>query len=283
VRFRESRSVHDFVFRAIERSLAATMPNLAAAPAAPSLGERPAATALPHHLSTAALPLYDAGRDPWALHALVRESALPDGAAPTEQSSADLQPLGTALAQLHGVYILSQSQEGLVLVDMHAAHERVLYEQLKAERERATPASQLLLEPLVIELKEHELLALLDGRAAWEQAGFELDALGSTRLAVRRVPALLDSSDVRELVSALVRDLALDADTHHLEAAADRFLGTLACRSAIHAHRRLTLPEMNALLRQMEATERANQCNHGRPTWTRLSLTQLDQLFLRGR
>jgi DNA mismatch repair protein MutL len=97
------------------------------------------------------------------------------------------------------------------------------------------------------------------------------------------VPVLLDARDVRELVGSLVRDLALDAGSHHLEAAADRFLGTLACRSAIHAHRRLTLPEMNALLRQMEATERANQCNHGRPTWTRLTLGELDQLFLRGR
>ncbi len=166
---------------------------------------------------------------------------------------------------------------------MHAAHERVLYEQMKAERERAASASQALLEPLVFELKEHELGALLEGRADWERAGFELDALGPTRLAVRRVPALLDARDVRELVGALVGDLTLDAGSHHLEVAADRFLGTLACRSAIHAHRRLTLQEMNALLRQMEATERANQCNHGRPTWTRLSLQQLDQLFLRGR
>jgi len=166
---------------------------------------------------------------------------------------------------------------------MHAAHERVLYERMKAESARAAPASQALLEPLVIELKEHELAALLEGRAEWERAGFELDALGPTRLAVRRVPALLDARDVGELVGSLVRDLTLDTGTHHLEAAADRFLGTLACRSAIHAHRRLTLQEMNALLREMETTERANQCNHGRPTWTRLSMQQLDQLFLRGR
>ena len=187
------------------------------------------------------------------------------------------------LAQLHGVYILAQNRDGLVLVDMHAAHERVLYEQLKAERARSSPASQRLLTPLVLELKAHELAALLERRAEFERSGFELDALGATRLAVRAVPALLDARDVGELIAALVRDLLLDADTHHLEAAADRFLGTLACRSAIHAHRRLTVPEMNALLRQMEATERANQCNHGRPTWTRLSLQQLDLLFLRGR
>src|SRR5437763_538349 len=153
----------------------------------------------------------------------------------------------------------------------------------KAERASGTPASQHLLEPVVIELKAHELTALLERRAEWEQAGFELDALSSTRLALRRVPATLKPGEISQIVTSLVHDLTLEADTHHLEGAADRFLGTLACRSAIHAHRRLTLPEMDTLLRQMEATERANQCNHGRPTWTRLSLQQLDQLFLRGR
>jgi DNA mismatch repair protein MutL len=259
VRFRESRQIHDFVFRAVERALSATRPNLAAAPAAVSPGGNGGAGTVP-------LAFADAAPDPWALAALVREQEAPP--------AAEEQPLGAALAQLHGVYILAQNREGLVLVDMHAAHERVLYEQLKAERALASPAAQRLLAPLVIELKADELAALLERRGEFERAGFELDALGPTRLAVR---------DVGELVAALVRDLLLDADTHHLEAAADRFLGTLACRSAIHAHRRLTLPEMNALLRQMEATERANQCNHGRPTWTRLSLQQLDHLFLRGR
>jgi DNA mismatch repair protein MutL len=279
VRFRDSRQIHDFVFRAVERTLAATAPNLAAAPAArgPALaGEEARALALGAWAGS--LPLNDPVRDPWALHALVRE---PDGHAATPPP--EEQPLGTALAQLHGVYILAQNRDGLILVDMHAAHERVLYERLKAEREGAAPASQLLLTPLVIELKAHELSALLEQRADFERAGFELDAFSATQLAVRRVPALLETADVRALVSSLVRDLALDADSHHLEAAADRFLGALACRSAIHANRRLTVPEMNALLRQMEATERANQCNHGRPTWTRLSLEQLDQLFLRGR
>jgi len=289
VRFRDSRQIHDFVFRAVERVLAGTRPDAIGAPATEAAASHAqdsragfmriaaggaSTTAVP-------LPFYDAARDPWSLHALVRDSA--SAALSPEPLPEGVEPLGSALAQLHGIYILAQNRDGLVLVDMHAAHERVLYEQMKAERERAASASQALLEPLVFQLKEHELGALLEGRADWERAGFELDALGPTRLAVRRVPVLLDARDVRELVGSLVRDLALDAGSHHLEAAADRFLGTLACRSAIHAHRRLTLPEMNALLRQMEATERANQCNHGRPTWTRLSLQQLDQLFLRGR
>ena len=278
VRFRDSRQIHDFVFRAVERALSATRPGLAVAPAAASPGGNGAPpSSSPVYPGPAGVPLAfaDAAPDPWALAALVRDAA---PAPPSEE-----QPLGAALAQLHGVYILAQNREGLVLVDMHAAHERVLYEQLKAERAGGPPATQRLLTPLVVELKAHELAALLELRADFDRAGFELDALGPTRLAVRAVPALLDARDVGELIAALVRDLLLDADTHHLEAAADRFLGTLACRSAIHAHRRLTLPEMNALLRQMEATERANQCNHGRPTWTRLSLQQLDQLFLRGR
>jgi len=270
VRFRDSRQIHDLVFRAVERALSATRPNLAATPAAASSAALASSAA-----GSAPLAFADAAPDPWALAQLVREAPAP--------LPVDGEPLGAALAQLHGVYILAQNREGLVLVDMHAAHERVLYEQMKAERALGPPATQHLLTPLVIDLKAHELSALLERRADFERAGFELDALGPTRLAVRAVPALLDARDVGELVTAWVRDLLLDADAHHLEAAADRFLGTLACRSAIHAHRRLTIPEMNALLRQMEATERANQCNHGRPTWTRLSLPQLDQLFLRGR
>jgi DNA mismatch repair protein MutL len=282
VRFRDSRQIHDFAFRAVERALASTKPDLAAASAARGADGLGYGAARAGVGGTTAgrgtnLPLYEPTRDPWAIAASVRDEGALPGAVAEEH------PLGTALAQLHGAYILAQNREGLVLVDMHAAHERVLYEKFKAERASGTPASQHLLEPVVIELKAHELTALLERRGEWEQAGFELDALGSTRLALRRVPATLKPGEISGIVTRLVQDLTLEADTHHLEGAADKFLGTLACRSAIHAHRRLTLPEMDTLLRQMEATERANQCNHGRPTWTRLSLQQLDQLFLRGR
>ncbi|HWZ64700.1 MAG TPA: DNA mismatch repair endonuclease MutL [Steroidobacteraceae bacterium] len=286
VRFRDSRQIHDFVFRALERTLAGTRPDFALGPAGSStglLGVPPGTLGRP--APSPAMPLslygpYQASRDPWGVAAAVREPLRNGSPAPAAEEE---HPLGTALAQLHGVYILAQNRDGLVLVDMHAAHERVLYERLKAECAAASPATQLLLAPLAIEVKEHELEALLERRAEFERAGFDIDALSPTRLAIRRVPALLDAADVEALVDSLVRDLLLDAESHHLEAAADRFLGTLACRSAIHAHRRLTLAEMNALLRQMEATERASQCNHGRPTWTRLSIGQLDQLFLRGR
>ena len=270
VRFRDGRQIHDFVFRAVEQALAGTSPSAGAHPAtAPP--PRPYESPGPAQ----SFDFADAHRDPWALAASVRDLA------PAPRNTA--QPLGTALAQLHGIYILSQSEEGLILVDMHAAHERVLYEKFKADEAAHGVASQHLLEPVVIELKSHELDAVLEDRGSWERAGFELDALGPTRLALRRVPALLASADIAATVAAVIRDLELDAGVHHLDGAVDKFLGTLACRTSIHAHRRLTLTEMNALLRQMEDTERANQCNHGRPTWARLTLSQLDHLFLRGR
>jgi DNA mismatch repair protein MutL len=276
VRFRDSRQIHDFVMRAVEQALAGTSPGVGAAGAANSLP----AGYLPHDISQRTQPfdLADGARGPWVLAAAVRESE-----AAIAFAAEEAQPLGTALAQLHGIYILAQSAAGLILVDMHAAHERVLYEKMKADAAAHGVASQHLLEPVVVELKSHELDAVLEDRAAWERAGFELDALSPTRLALRSVPALLAHADIAATVSAVIRDLELDAGAHHLDGAVDKFLGTLACRTSIHAHRRLTLPEMNALLRQMEATERANQCNHGRPTWTRLTLSQLDHLFLRGR
>ena len=276
VRFRDNRQIHDWVFHAVERTLSGTRPQLSAAPAAALANheERPSVASGAPSLG---LPLHQPSRDPWLIAAAMQEAAAP-AALPAEE-----HPLGTALAQLHGVYILAQNRDGLVLIDMHAAHERVLYEKFKAERGESPPASQQLLEPVVLELRAHELAALLEQREQWERAGFELDALSETRLALRRVPAILDSCDVPRIVSSLVQDLAQEQGSHHLDGAADRFLGTLACRTAIHAHRRLTVAEMNALLRQMEATDRANQCNHGRPTWTRLNLKQLDQLFLRGR
>jgi len=285
VRFRESRQVHDFVFRSLERALAGTRPAPSAAPAA-AVAANDADSGAPRgtdslftDVSGGTLPLYEP-------HPGLSEMPAPGVGEPgraQELRATDDYPLGHALAQLHGAYILAQSREGLILVDMHAAHERVLYERMKSERSAGGVPAQQLLTPLSLALKAHELAAVLEQREEWQAAGFDIDALSETHLVLRRVPALLGSADVARIVAALLQDLALDGGTHHLESAADRFLGTLACRSAIHVNRRLTLPEMNALLRQMEATERTNQCNHGRPTWTRLTLQQLDQLFLRGR
>jgi len=166
-------------------------------------------------------------------------------------------------------------------VDMHAAHERVLYERMKAQQGPA--ATQLLLAPITVTLKVDELDALLAQRDDWQAAGFDLERLAPDTLVVRAVPALLPREDIGALVRDVVGGVAEDGASHHLDGASDRLLGTIACRSAIHAHRRLTIPEMNALLRQMEQTPRADQCNHGRPTWTQVTLDELDRMFLRGR
>jgi DNA mismatch repair protein MutL len=276
LRFRESRAVHEFIVRALDRQLARTRPDLQPATSAAS---SPFAATLsmprPGHSfafdSSASLP------EPWQLAAAVRDAPAPSPDAPPAD-------LGTAIAQLHGIYILAQDAAGLVLVDMHAGHERVLYEQLKTSHAQGVAASQALLEPLTLELDEPTLDLLLQSRTDWERLGFELERRGPRALALRRVPALLSGADV----VALVRDVAAsllqeEGSSHHLDAAAHRLFATLACRAAIHAQRRLTLPEMNALLRQMERTDRAAQCNHGRPTFARVSMTELDRLFLRGR
>ena len=283
VRFRDSRQVHDFVFRAVERTLAATRPGLASAAhgatAAP-MGA-PAGAA---HLATGPRPLPlpmsgpppPAGTSPWA----VAEAM---GAPGAQALHGATEPLGTAIAQLHGIYILAQDAQGLILVDMHAAHERVLYESYKRQL-GGEVAAQALLEPIRMALKAHEADAVMAARDEWAALRFEIERLAPQSIAVRRVPALLGArTDLAQLLGELARDALDGGGARHLEEPGMRLLGNLACRSAIRAHRHLTLPEMNALLRQMEQTERADQCNHGRPTWTRLSLAELDQLFLRGR
>ncbi|MBV8740590.1 MAG: DNA mismatch repair endonuclease MutL [Sinobacteraceae bacterium] len=287
VRFRDSRQIHDFVFRAAQNVLASTRPNLVTPAAVADFhgtyaaeGAQPLPLAL-EDSGSASRPdaLSGAGALPFTSLSAVAAPASPGPG----RDAAAVQPLGTALAQLHGIYILAQTADALILVDMHAGHERVLYERYKAAAASSAIASQQLLEPLVVELKPHELEAVLERRSEWERSGFELEALGPASLALRRIPALLAGENIAAVVAAVARDLELDTGRHHLDGAADRFLGTLACRSAVHAHRRLSVLEMNALLRQMEATDRANQCNHGRPTWTRLSIAELDQLFRRGR
>ncbi len=292
VRFRDSRQVHEFVFRAIARALEQeTRPGSAAPVSAPSLlssiGIRGAAYrgGLREQFTLDARASHDAPTGDWALARAIAEdpastTRVTDDPVSTSPDTAAL-PLGEAIAQLHGIYILAQTRDGLVLVDMHAAHERVLYEKMKAER--GSPVSQALLEPIRVALKPHELDALLETQEEWARAGFEIERFGTETLIVRRVPAALAHADIGALVHEVVRDLARAGGSHHLDSATDRLLGTIACRAAVHANRRLTLPEMNALLRQMERTPRANQCNHGRPTWTRISLAELDRLFLRGR
>ena len=288
VRFRDSRQVHDFVFRAVAEALSQTRPGVAEPPPGPvpAYAGTPQSSAAPARdlfsAMGASAPRYTPDRDPWQVVARLEQTAAAAGTPPALDDGDADRPLGTPLAQIRGTYILAQTAQGVVLVDMHAGHERVLYEQLKSQYAAGLP-SQALLEPLVVELAAHELDALLENRAEWERAGFELTALGPTRLGLRRVPVLLSGSAVAQIVREVARELDNPAAGHHIEEAADRFLATLACRTSVHANRRLSLPEMDTLLRQMERTLRANQCNHGRPTWVRLSWTELDRLFLRGR
>jgi DNA mismatch repair protein MutL len=301
VRFRDSRQIHDFIFRAVERKLAGTKPGVSVLPPAmPGGGDSQAWTPMPLMSRTDAAPgvwgvaeaLRGVSADPHPHEMHARDAYAQGeysqdthpqhpGAPGSIERPLASQPLGTALAQVHGLYILAQNDQGLVLVDMHAAHERVLYEKLKAEAGRV--ATQLLLAPVTVELKVDELDALMEHQEQWGQAGFELERLSPGTLVVRSVPAMLPREDIAALVHDVIADVATDGATHHLDGATDRLLGTIACRSAIHAHRRLTLPEMNAVLRQMEVTPRADQCNHGRPTWTQVSLQELDRMFLRGR
>jgi DNA mismatch repair protein MutL len=268
VRFRDVRQIHDFVFRSVHDAL-----GVGAGAAAPTA-----------RASTLGLEALQPGLD---LPSARAEFVLPSDSGvsePVVQSHAEVSSgsLGTALAQLHGTYILAQSEAGLILVDAHAAHERVLYEKMKRDF-GDSPAVQRLLEPRVVEVAAHESESFAAYADDFARAGFEIDVIGPGRLAVRSVPALLAQSDPAPLIREVLKDLRDDRGSHHLEAAAHVLLGNIACRSAIRANRKLTLPEMNALLRDMETTERAGQCNHGRPTWTVLSLDQLDQLFLRGR
>jgi DNA mismatch repair protein MutL len=280
VRFRDSRQIHDFVFRAVERQLAGTRPGVSAVTPVQANSSSYQARALP--LTPHAGPAPGA----WGVAEAMQLRGTSTESHPHEPEASQnegemAQALGTALAQVHGLYILAQNEQGLVLVDMHAAHERVLYEKLKADAGRVP--TQLLLAPLTVELKVDQLDALLEHQAQWQAAGFELERLAPQMLVVRSVPAMLPREDIAALVHDVIADLAGEGVGHHLDGATDRLLGTIACRSAIHAHRRLSLAEMNVLLRQMEQTPRADQCNHGRPTWTQVSLQELDRMFLRGR
>ncbi|AOI64801.1 DNA mismatch repair protein MutL [Burkholderia territorii] len=343
VRFRDSRSIHQYVFHAVQRALArhagaspettagGHAAQLAPAPSSPAsflntpLGQGTAtgtggssgfsAARLSSsgntwmrqaRMTQGTLPvaqplaLYDAlfGRKdtgagtPDGTTTLARDSAdaanapvapLPGFAtSPAAASVHDEQPLGFALGQIHGIYVLAQNAHGLVIVDMHAAHERILYEQFKNALADRTVAVQSLLLPISMTATPVEIGTVEEERDTLESLGFDLAVLSPTTLAIRAVPALLKDADLQSLARAVLADLHAFGGSRVLTERQHELLGTLACHHAVRANRRLTLDEMNALLRQMEATERADQCNHGRPTWYQLTLNDLDRLFMRG-
>ncbi|MHB1239812.1 MAG: DNA mismatch repair endonuclease MutL [Gammaproteobacteria bacterium] len=283
VRFRDARLVHDFLFRSLHKALADLRPADAPAPA-PALGGAPRSgdwvSRMPRQ-GAMSLAVAEAVETYGALHPAAPARAAPASAlAPAPEL---IPPLGFAIAQLHGIYVLAENARGLVLVDMHAAHERITYERLKTDCEEAGPQVQPLLVPVTVSVREVEAELAEAHRDALAGFGLELDRLGPGTVRVRGVPALLADTDAAALVGDVLADLAVHGTTRRVEALRDALLSTMACHGAVRAHRRLTLPEMNALLRDMERTERAGQCNHGRPTWVEVPLAELDRLFLRGR
>ena len=292
VRFREQRHVHDFLYRSLHRIIAELKPQdqapattaSLAVPLPQSLHEQAPlslpATAYPLRAATDTAP-YQAAENR-AVFASSLSFQQPARMSP-ESTPGEAPPLGFAIAQLHGIYILAQSADGLIVVDMHAAHERITYERLKQHFDANSIASQPLLVPLSLAVSSREADLAETDTGFFRQLGFELERMGPETLLVRAVPALLGQARAEALVRDVLADLAVHGTTRRIEESRNELLATMACHGSVRAGRTLTLPEMNALLRDMEATERAGQCNHGRPTWTRLSLGDLDKLFLRGR
>ena len=321
VRFRDSRLVHDFVYRTLQDALAQTragsqagvasgmeptrMPAVAAvagAAAMPGSGYgpawRPSQSPLGLRLNEAPAAyarLYGApaGADVGAATTgVVLPAAYPPPSGPDampaprplpETGQDTLPPLGYAIAQLHGIYILAENADGLIVVDMHAAHERIGYERLKAAHDGIGLHAQPLLVPFVLAVSEREADVAEREAATLSALGFDVTRSGPQSLSVRSIPALLANAEPEALLRDVLADLREHGESLRVAGVRDELLATMACHGAVRAHRRLTLPEMNALLRDMEATERSGQCNHGRPTWAHFTLAEIDQWFLRGR
>jgi DNA mismatch repair protein MutL len=284
IRFRDPRSVNDFILHTIQHALAATRPATGISGSADGSSLFPS-----RHEAGLAQPL-SSGTQPQIGLSLAEAPAAyrasvehPHAVAAPRTNGGFIPPLGYAIAQLHGVYVLAQTADGLVLVDMHAAHERIVYERLKKSLTIAAIAHQRLLVPVTLAVSRDEADLAERERARFLALGFEIDRIDRDQLAVRQVPAIFADRDVGPIVRDVLADLRQHGTTHRFLEGTNELLATIACHASVRAHRELTLPEMNALLREMETTERADQCNHGRPTWTRITMQELDRLFLRGR
>lgn len=288
IRFRDGRAIHGFVSQSIEVALSDTRPG----------GHAQAPTAHPVHMPAGspaamreqtAMPLQAGGTGarPAAVHSyldsLARQVTPQSIAAEPGPGPSDLPPMGYALAQLAGVYILAENADGLIVVDMHAAHERIVYEKLKKGFDDKSMVRQPLLVPTVVSVAEHEADLLEEVGETLESIGLVVDRSGPAQLTIREVPALLKHGNSEALLRDVLSDLREAGDSRRVENACHELLATMACHGSVRANRQLSVNEMNALLREMEQTERADQCNHGRPTWTALSMQDLDRLFLRGR
>ena len=277
VRFRDGRRIHGVVSQAIEVALTDTRPGGHDVTPIPmtrdavfNQGAMPLGTA----------PSRSAVRETLATY---RSMATAPSLADVPEYASEVPPLGFAVAQLAGVYILAENRDGLVVVDMHAAHERITYEKLKKSYDDRDLVRQPLLVPEAISVAESEADLVEQSGESLEQLGLVVDRSGPTTLTVREVPALLRDADTEALLRDVLSDMSESGQSNRVDDASDDFLATMACHHSVRANRLLTIDEMNALLREMEKTERADQCNHGRPTWTTITMSELDRLFLRGR
>jgi len=298
VRFREQRMVHGFLYSSLHRAIAEVRPGQSLAANVVDEGESVMPAMEPSQASMslsapAGRPSYaspsgngfgygQGQRQADAYGALVRSGVAEAPAMPAASDQETVPPLGYAVAQLHGIFILAENQQGLVVVDMHAAHERITYERLKQSWSEDKVRSQPLLVPVSLAVSSREADFAEQQPEVFSRLGFMVERAGPETLVVREVPAMLRESDSEAMVRDVLSDLLAQGSSERIEQKLDELLSTMACHGSVRANRRLTIPEMNALLRDMEATERSGQCNHGRPTWTQMSLKDLDRLFMRG-
>lgn len=290
VRFRQGRNVHDFVRYTVKKAIAETMPKAEQQAAhlykevvddymrTSQVSSASASVYTNNSIEKTARDYQQVSRD---VHSL--ESGLLIKAHDSKLHTTEDAPLlGYAIAQLHGIYILAQNTNGLVIVDMHAAHERIVYEELKDSYQEGEIATQPLLMPLTINVSQQEAEIAQQNQLLFSSFGFTIERFGLESIVVREIPSMLQQADVNELVKDVISELSIFGSSEKLEQANNKMLSKMACYGSVRAHRMLEITEMNALLRKMETTERSAQCNHGRPTWVQLSVDQLDKLFKRG-
>lgn len=302
VRFRDSRTVHNFLFRSLHRAVADIRPgdqtsnvsDVTAHPTVNNGSEHSALSQQPNMNLRSPSPSISAGSVAenravyQSLHQPAFGSSEPvigssDHAAGMTSSDTEVPPLGYAIAQLKGIYILAENTQGMVLVDMHAAHERISYEQMKQAFDLEGIRSQPLLVPATLAVSQTEADIADEHQTLFDSLGFSLQRAGPESLIVRQIPAMLRDSDVEPLVRDVLSDLVTHGTSDRIRQHLNEIMATMSCHGSVRANRKLSTPEMNALLRDMEATERSGQCNHGRPTWAQMTLDELDKLFLRGR